>query len=192
MLTLLHATLFTPECCDSKSVCLVSVHTPNTEAVDTDEKPFDEDNNVVNLRSIPLLLAHMQHRANHPCTPAMSRTSHVIAHTHVQGEAHARKQLWLIATIWAPQLISSVLHLIKGAVWGYYTVYIFICLPCNLINVVGPQVTGTLITGLRRRRFTPSETDVCTLSAVHKSVSENREAQELNPPSESGCFRFSS
>ena len=43
----LYTTHFTLECCDSKSVCLMSVHTPNTEAANTDEKPCEAENKVI-------------------------------------------------------------------------------------------------------------------------------------------------
>lgn len=93
-----------------------------------------------------LSLSHTQKA--HMDTPLPS----TYAYTH-------QELLWLIVSVQTFQLISSVLRLIKGAVWSYYSVYIFICLPRDLINAAGPQVTGTLITGLHRHHFTPSETD---------------------------------
>lgn len=162
--------LFTPECCDSKSVFLVSDHTANTEAADTDEKPCEVGNKVFWIwkTSLSLRLRHT-YSAQHIIQPFHSMSCQTSIRTYdpsyVCIEAcKCHKPVWLIAAIRALRLISSVLHLIKGAVWGYYAVYIFICLPCNLINVAGPQVTGTLITGLPRRHFAPSETAACSLS----------------------------
>lgn len=120
------------------------------------------------------------------CTESLRQFSpcHVLKKTHTEPPTNTnapypttyactqRELFWLIVSVQAFQLISSVLRLIKGAVWSYYSVYIFICLPRDLINAVGPQVTDTLITGLHRHDFTPSETDAWAHTLSCSSLSE--------------------
>lgn len=180
-------------CCDSKLVfltALASVHTTNTEGADTNEKPCDADSKGIWIwNHFFLCTAYPLCISVHGCIPTQTY-GHPLIQTHANRRTHT-ELLWLIATIRDLKLISSVLCLIKGTVWSYYSVYIFICLPPQSDQCRRP-------TGDRHSNHWAPQTSLQSLwdrcmytHFMLKTVWRVGGSRLLIPPSDSKSFRIS-